>query len=153
MVIPCFVTTLKVAVSGDPAVEKRAIAEHLAAVVERLQPPVAAIVRPCEVPLDSELWFAEAVDAVALGHDDDPSARFLVDLFYRHPAGRDELADIARERWLAELTEAGLAEEIAVIDETLSEGCPSEVWVAFFEHRLDWDVRTPDPLGLIPVIT
>ncbi len=153
---PHMIALLVAAVTVEPGTDPRAVAQAMADAVLTLPVPVAAILRPFDVPL-SEAALAEEERAARLYAEaypeellDGDHLLFLTEIFYLTdglPAEVDQVARRIARHWRAEL---GAGTGVLSLTVTAADLHGPEAYEALFDHRLDWDVRTPDPDGLVP---
>lgn len=154
---PHMIALLNAVVTVEPGTDPRSVAQAMADAVLTLPVPVAAIIRPYDVPL-SEAAQAEEERAAQLHAEDFPGdpdgdhLLFLVEVFYLTGALPDEVDQVARRlagHWRAELGGGTGVLSLAV---TAGDLYGPQAYEALYEYRLDWDVRTPDPDGLVPAM-
>lgn len=152
---PHMIALLIATVTVEPGSDPRSVAQAMADAVLTLPVPVAAILRPFDVPL-GEAEQAEEEQAARLYAEaypeelDGEHLLFLTEIFYLTGGLPDEVDQVARRlarHWRAEL---GAGTGVLDLTVTAADLHGPEAYEALFDHRLDWDVRTPDPDGLVP---
>jgi hypothetical protein len=147
---PHMIALLNAVVTVEPGTDPRAVAQAMADAVLTLPVRVAAIIRPYDVPLSEE---ERAARLYAEDFQDDPDGDhllFLVEVFYLTGDLPDEVDQVARRlagHWRAELGAGTGVLDLAVAAGDLF---GPQAYEALYDHRLDWDVRTPDPHDLVP---
>lgn len=152
---PHMIALLNVVVTVEPGTDPHAVAEQLAAAVLTLPAPTAAIVRPYDVPLsDAESAEHDRFDRPHPGLlPDDPDGEhltFLMEAFYLTGGLPDNADQVARRPGRALARPPRREPRGARPDRHGGRLFGPGTYEALYRHRLDWDVRTPDPHALVP---
>lgn len=154
---PHMIALLVATVTVEPGTDPRSVAQAMADAVLTLPVPVAAILRPFDVPMSEAAQVEEerAARLHAEAFPDEPNGDhllFLVEVFYLAGDLPDEAEQVALRlagHWRAQLGAGTGVLSMAVVAGALF---GEQAYEALYEHRLDWDVRTPDPDGLVPAM-